>query len=401
MKKFILAIAVGGVLASSVFAEKRTSFTPGELWPDDKGVHINAHGGGILFHEGTYYWFGEHKIEGTAGNRAHVGVHVYSSKDLYNWTDEGIALTVSDDPEHPLAKGCVIERPKVIFNKKTGKFVMWFHHELLGYRYASALSGVAVSDTPTGPYTFVKSIRPNAGSWPLNAPEEVRTEEAIGAFAIKHAGKMNSRCSYPGEQEKEAYGNRMRYWNQNKDYRTEIYRRDFESGQFARDMALFVDDDGTAYHIFSSESNLTLHISKLTDDYLSHAGEWVRVLVDGSNEAPAICKRNGKFYLIASGCTGWAPNAARGYVADSIFGPYKSIGNPAKGTNPQNKMGPGKTWGGQSTFILPVQGTDTFIAMFDIWRPENAIDGRYIWLPIDFEDDSFSITWKNEWSLQP
>ena len=39
-----------------------------------------------------YYWFGEHKIEGEAGNRAHVGVHVYSSEDLYNWQDRGIAL---------------------------------------------------------------------------------------------------------------------------------------------------------------------------------------------------------------------------------------------------------------------------------------------------------------------
>jgi hypothetical protein len=74
------------------------SFRPGELWPDNHGVHINAHGGGILFHDGIYYWFGEHKIAGAAGNLAHVGVHVYSSRDLYNWRDEGIALQVSDDP---------------------------------------------------------------------------------------------------------------------------------------------------------------------------------------------------------------------------------------------------------------------------------------------------------------
>lgn len=30
------------------------SFKPGERWPDDRGVHINAHGGGMLFHEGVY-----------------------------------------------------------------------------------------------------------------------------------------------------------------------------------------------------------------------------------------------------------------------------------------------------------------------------------------------------------
>ena len=31
----------------------------GEIWPDNQGVHINAHGGGMLYHEGTYYWYGE------------------------------------------------------------------------------------------------------------------------------------------------------------------------------------------------------------------------------------------------------------------------------------------------------------------------------------------------------
>ena len=58
---------------------KLRSFTPGAIWPDNKGVHINAHGGGLLEFDGAYYWYGEHKIEGKAGNRAMVGVHVYSS----------------------------------------------------------------------------------------------------------------------------------------------------------------------------------------------------------------------------------------------------------------------------------------------------------------------------------
>src|SRR5580704_2181764 len=101
-------------------------FRPGAVWFDDKGVAINAHGGGILFHDGTYYWFGEHKVEGTNGNTAQVGVHVYSSTNLYGWKDEGIALAVSDNETSEIAKGCILERPKVIFNGKTKKFVMWF-----------------------------------------------------------------------------------------------------------------------------------------------------------------------------------------------------------------------------------------------------------------------------------
>ena len=96
-------------------------------------ARINAHGGGILYDKGTYYWYGEHKVEGDAGNYAQVGVHCYSSKDLYNWKDEGIALKVVEgDHSHPIAKGCILERPKVVYNKKTGKYVMWFHLELKG-----------------------------------------------------------------------------------------------------------------------------------------------------------------------------------------------------------------------------------------------------------------------------
>lgn len=118
------------ILGPPASAAPVSEFRPGEIWPDDQGVHINAHGGGILFHEGTYYWFGQHMIEGGAGNLAHVGVHVYSSKNLYQWKDEGIALRVSDDTRSDIAKGCVLERPKVIYNAKTRQFVMWFHLEL-------------------------------------------------------------------------------------------------------------------------------------------------------------------------------------------------------------------------------------------------------------------------------
>ena len=174
MKHILLSILFTASLATGHAAEPLKQFVPGEIWPDNNGVHINAHGGGILFHDGTYYWFGEHKVAGEAGNVAQVGVRVYSSKDLYNWKDEGIALPVSEDPQSEIAKGCILERPKVIYNKKTGKFVMWFHLELKGMGYRSARSGVAIADQVTGPYTFLGSFRPNAGVWPANVPDEMK-----------------------------------------------------------------------------------------------------------------------------------------------------------------------------------------------------------------------------------
>jgi beta-xylosidase len=158
---------------------------------------------------------------------------------------------------------------------------------------------------------------------------------------------------------------------------------------------LFVDDDGKAYHIYSSEHNSTLHISLLTDDYLDHAGSYIRAFPFRWMEAPAIFKRDGKYFLIASGCTGWSPNKARAAVADSIMGPWKELENPCVGVAAE------KTFGGQSTYVLQVHGrTDAYIAMFDQWRPNDAIDGRYVWLPIEFSDDgTFRIEWQDQWDL--
>ena len=376
MQTMFPAIAILTLMTAcaATHAQSATSFTPGKVWPDDKGVHINAHGGGVLYHEGTYYWFGEHKIAGRRGNSAQVGVGVYSSTDLYNWKNEGIALKVVDEQGHDIQRGCILERPKVIYNKATGKFVMWFHLELKGQGYASARTGVAVADNVTGPYTFIESMRPHAGVWPLNAGDAAKPSEDIdGTWAADRERSI-------------ALGSYL--------------RRDFEGGQMSRDMTLFVDDDGKAYHITSSEENRTLHISLLSDDYLSFTDHYVRIFPGGANEAPAICKHNGKYYMITSGLTGWAPNPARSAVADNILGPWKSTGNPARGVNPTNGLGPEKTFGGQSTFLLPVHGKPgAFIAMFDVWTPENPIDGRYIWLPAEFEDGNIIVRYREQWDL--
>jgi len=81
MRKFILSsILILNFLF--VQAQSNTKLVPGQLWLDDKGVHINAHGGGILIYNNKYYWFGEHKTEGEAGNNSNVGVHVNSSNNL-------------------------------------------------------------------------------------------------------------------------------------------------------------------------------------------------------------------------------------------------------------------------------------------------------------------------------
>jgi hypothetical protein len=361
----------------------RDSFHPGELWPDEKGTHINAHGGGLLVDGGVTYWFGEHKTEGEAGNLAQVGVRVYSSTDLYHWKDEGIALAVSEDPRSEITRGCVIERPKVLFNRKTGQYVMWFHLEFKGEGYRSARAGVAVADRPAGPYTYLHALRVNPGIWPENAPESQRRPLS----EQEHGWLRDS----PGEG-----GHRL----SSSDFANLVMRRDFAVGQMSRDMTLFLDSDGQAYHITASEENRTLLISRLNEDFTGFEGRYARALVGESNEAPAVFKREGKYYLLSSGCTGWAPNPARMAVADQITGPWMPLGNPCRGINPSNHLGPEKSFGGQSTYIHPVPGhEEAFVALFDEWRPDNHSDGRYYWLPIRFEGDRPAIDWMPQWDL--
>ena len=345
-----------------------------EVWPDQDGVHINAHGGGILYYDDTFYWFGEHK--GERSNNALVGVTCYSSKDLVNWTNEGVALSVVDDPASDITRGCTLERPKVIYNPKTKKFVMWFHLELRGQGYNAARAGVAISDNVTGPYTFLRSGRVNPGIY----PENMTQAEIDEMNALDPADYPRSWTPEWVEAVKKGL----------------LFKHDFETGQMSRDMTLYVDDDGKAYHIYAAEENLTLNIAELSDDYLSHSGRYIRVAPAGHNEAPAIFKRNGTYWMITSGCTGWDPNAARMFSAPSIWGPWTQHPNPCRGEKSEI------TYGGQSTFILPVPGKkDLYIFMADIWRPRHPIDARYIWLPIRFEEDGTPyIEWLDEWNIK-
>jgi len=106
----------GSYSARPLSKKDTSSFRPGSLWYDEKGEVINAHGGGILLLGKTYYWFGEKR-----GTHQSEGVNVYSSKDLYHWKYEGIALSQSNDPQSDITVGCVMERPKVIYNAKNKK----------------------------------------------------------------------------------------------------------------------------------------------------------------------------------------------------------------------------------------------------------------------------------------
>lgn len=339
MRKFFFSMALLACFCGIIPVKAQKTMTsavviPGEVWKDTDGNPINAHGGGILYHEGTYYWYGEYKKGKTIlpewatweCYRTDVtGVGCYSSSDLMNWKFEGIVLpAVKDDSSHDLHPSKVLERPKVVYNKRTGKFVMWAHVESADY--SKACAGVAVSDSPTGPFTYLGSFRPN------NA--------------------------------------------------------------MSRDQTVFVDEDDRAYQFYSSEENRTMYISELTDDYLRPTGRFTRNFIGESREAPAVFKYGGKYYMLSSGCTGWDPNQAELAVADSIMGPWMTLGNPCTGTDAD------KTFYAQSTYVQQVMGKkDCYIAMFDRWNKTDLEDSRYVWLPIRLEGNKITIPWREKWNL--
>lgn len=126
----------------------------GSIWQDTEGRDIQAHGGCILPHNGRYYWYGENKdADTTRRSVPFLGFCCYSSEDLLHWHNEGVALC---DPRLP--QQGVGERPCVLYSEATGQFVMWFHWD--NREYSLAQVGVAVSDTPAGPFRVLDTFRP-------------------------------------------------------------------------------------------------------------------------------------------------------------------------------------------------------------------------------------------------
>ncbi|MGA2261943.1 MAG: glycoside hydrolase family 43 protein [Acidobacteriota bacterium] len=333
---WLMAVLLGtGTLSVS-------EFRPGEVWLDSEGKPIQAHGGGILVSGNTYYWYGEDRTPGTK-----TGVSCYSSADLYNWKHEGLVFPHDSLPSE-IRNSSFFERPKVIFNAQTRKYVMWMHLEQRGYHFARA--GIAVSDRPTGPFVFLTEMRPIRDDIEYKSDDPDRQKEFGGTY---------------------------------------------------RDMNLFVDDDGRAYAFYASEGNWTMYVVRLNLEYTGPETPavlnktWARILTRRMREAPAPFKFKGLYYLITSGCTGWTPDEADYAVAGNILGPWVSKGNPCIG--PEAKT----TFGSQSTFVLPAPGrSGCFIFMADRWAPRQLDDLRYLWLPLILKSDgTFTLEWRERWDL--
>ncbi|BDD12532.1 glycosyl hydrolase family 43 (plasmid) [Fulvitalea axinellae] len=323
-------------LAQTALAQNKT-IKPDAVWKDSAGKRINAHGGCVISHGGIYYWYGEEKEKGLSEKEhADAGVHCYASSDLVNWHDQGLVLKlIKGETLSDLAFDSNHDRPKVVYNEATRKFVMFFKLYLRGKGHGVAYVGVATSDSPVGPFVYKHKF--------------------LGGGSPNGTG----------------------------------------------DFAIYKDDDGKLYHLSVRKPDKAFVIGKMRDDYLMPEGKYqICEGVTRHTEAPAIFKKDGIYHMLASGSTGWAPNPARHFTARNIYGPWKFRGNPCQGTNPHNNLGPDKTFGGQSNFVLKVdEQKDAYIAIFDINKPKHPYESAYIWLPIKFKGKDISILWQDAWSL--
>ncbi|MGJ5799621.1 RICIN domain-containing protein [Streptomyces europaeiscabiei] len=313
-----LCLALAGALVTAGPAQAAAqTVTNGTQFTDSGGNALHAHGGGVIKVGSYYYWFGENRNS----DNTFRYVSAYRSTDLKNWEFRNNVLTQATAPELATAN---IERPKVMYNASTGKFVMWMHKEN-GTDYSEARAAVAVSDTVDGNYTWQGSFRP--------------------------------------------LGTHM-----------------------SRDITVFVDTDGTGYMISAARENYDLQIYRLTADYTGVAALVADPWHGGHREAPALFKRGGVYFMLTSGATGWNPNQQQYATATSITGPWTAMAN----------VGDSTTFGSQTAYVLPVQGTSTtsYLYMGDRWGNSfngTVNDSRYVWLPLTFPTSTtMSMSWSPE-----
>jgi hypothetical protein len=302
----------------------------GLQWADTSGKPIQAHGGGVLKVDGDYYWFGENRnSDGTF-----YAVSAYRSRDLVRW--EFVHHVLREDSAAGLDPANV-ERPKVVLNAATGKYVMWMHWEN-GSDYGEARAAVASSDSVAGDYTYHGSFRPLADS------------------GVMDHGKP---------------------------------------GYMSRDCTLFVDDDGKGYFISATNENYDLNLYELTPDYLQIERLVATLFEGGHREAPALFKRDGVYFLLTSGATGWNPNQGQYASSRAIGSGWSSMQNVADST----------TFHSQSTFVLPIQGTEgtSYLYLGDRWAGAwsgRVNDSSYVWQPIEFPSaTAMRMSWNNTLSF--
>ncbi len=290
----------------------------GVQWADAMGNPIHAHGGSVLREGDFYYWFGEKRTD----NNRFLAISAYRSSDLMHWEFVNDVLVPTADPELASAN---VERPRVVYNEATQRYVMWMHWEN-GDDYTEARAAVASSSEIAGNYVYHGSLRPLADT------------------GVTELGKP---------------------------------------GYMSRDCALFIDDDGTGYFMSAANDNRDLNLYQLSSDYLEIEELTAQLSKGVLREAPVLFKRKGRYFLLMSGTTGWSPNQSEYASSEELTQGWSSFAPVADAhtyySQPTFVLAVGERSGSDLLYL-----GDRWAGAWQ--KPVN--ESTYVWQPIAFPDDT-------------
>lgn len=360
-----------------------TCIRPGAPFTDTEGKRIHAHGGSIFYDEieHVYYLYGENKEFTVAGSGIWTwGVRAYASRDLYNWEDKGLIIPPTpDDPDSPLNPYTAkLDRPHIIYNKKTKQYVCWMKIMENDGRQTST---VAVSDAFLGPYTVIRSgLQPlsmNAGDFDLAVDADGK---AYYYFDRVHSEMI---CAELNEDYTDVTGVYSRHFPQphpplvreapahfernGKHYlitsgttayfpnRSETAIADSWHGPFTVLGDPHTDDPtGTSFH---SQISSVFQVPGKKDLYIALADRWLPWAMD---VPAAFCEE-----LLDGVCSGRVPLKEAASFREEL--------------------------------IVKFRLTQLRERLID---SDNTADADYVWLPLRFEGDRPIIDWRDEWRIE-
>ena len=352
------------------------SIRPGKAWLDTEGNPIQAHGFSVFYNEKEklYYWYGENKEKTVGGKKNtiwHWGVRLYTSPDLYNWTDKGLIIPPEpNDLTSPLHPTYCMDRPHIIYCEKTGKYVAWL--KIMAGEVSQFMS-VMTADKFEGPYTFAnkiyKPLNMDTGDFALHVDSE--TKKAYIWFERPHfqlicATLTDDYTAVTGEYSVH-YDNLL--------------------PPYTREAPTFFERNGKKYLFTSGTSGYFPNPSRVCV-FKNYHGDYVdlgdpcigdKTRTTFSSQITSVIKLPGKEAYIAC-ADRWMPQWYIKPMAKQIisgmerhFKDYKTDISPQK--------------------TAPLPGVEQ-------QHTENTSISRYVWLPIEWEGEKPVLRWRDEWKWE-
>lgn len=345
--------------------EMRNAFYPGQAWLDTNGNRIQAHGGSVIVVDGVYYWYGENK-EKTDGKNGiwHWGVRCYASTDLYNWEDKGIIIPPEPEDENSsLHPSACMDRPHIIYNKRTKKYVCWLK---IMNRDQTQSETVLTADHILGPYTKVREgLRPlgmSAGDFDLAVEEDGK---AYYYFERVHSETI---CADLTEDYTDVTGYYSTHFPH---HQGPPYVREATAHFYRKGKHYLITSGTTGYLPNPSQVAVadTWHgpYTVLGDP---HVGD--ETSTSFHSQISSVFKVPGKKDLYIACADRWLPEAM-----DKEYSVYKEMFEA----------------------IFCGQGDSFDLSRMGEPVVENTSIADYVWLPLRFEGDMVYIDWKDQWSL--